>query len=109
MPSMAFSAETGNYAIRGIAGIRHFTCRQTHPASSPVLLFNPCFSCFLSASSGLFSVALCKRISPSSLPLLLLKLVLAYPSVMPSGSPVNLVQSPFFLYASFPVLLPDVV
>ena len=32
-----FLAETGNYAIRGIAGIRHFTCRQAHPAPSPVL------------------------------------------------------------------------
>ena len=35
-----FLAETGNYAIRGIAGIRHFTCRQAHPASSPVLRFS---------------------------------------------------------------------
>ena len=35
-----FSEETGNHAIRGIAGIRHFTCRQARPAPSPVLLFN---------------------------------------------------------------------
>ena len=47
-----FSEETGNYAIRGIAGIRHFTCRQAHPAPSPILLFNlracPLFQLLLS-------------------------------------------------------------
>ena len=36
-----FSEETGDYAILGIAGIRHFTCRQGHPSPSPILLFNP--------------------------------------------------------------------
>ena len=36
-----FSEETGDYAILGIAGIRHFTCRQVRPAPSPVLLFVP--------------------------------------------------------------------
>ena len=40
MPSMAFSAETGNYAIRGIAGIRYITYRQALPARSPILLFS---------------------------------------------------------------------
>ena len=36
---LGFSAETGNYAILGIAGIRYITYRQAHPAPSPVLLF----------------------------------------------------------------------
>ena len=40
MPSMAFSLETGDYAILGIAGIRYITYRQAHPARSPILLFN---------------------------------------------------------------------
>ena len=40
---LGFSEETGDYAILGIAGIRHFTCRQGHPAPSPVLLFNSLF------------------------------------------------------------------
>ena len=43
MPSMAFSLETGDYAILGIAGIRYITYRQAHPALSPILLFEiPC-------------------------------------------------------------------
>ena len=37
MPSMAISDETRCYAIHGASGIRHFTCRQAHPAPSPVL------------------------------------------------------------------------
>ena len=40
MPSMAFSLETGDYAILGIAGIRYITYRQAHPAPSPILLFS---------------------------------------------------------------------
>ena len=97
MPSVALPALGTSRAVRRIQRRRRFSCS--------ILVF-PVFSLLPLA----FSLLLCvNRISPSSLPLLLLKLVLAYPSVMPSGSPVNLVQSPFFLYASFPVLLPDVV
>ena len=40
MPYMAFSLETGDYSILGIAGIRYITYRQAHPARSPILLFS---------------------------------------------------------------------
>ena len=43
-----FSAETGNYAILGIAGIRYITYRYAHPALSPRLRF---FCSFFSQSS----------------------------------------------------------